>query len=661
MLTHGYIHGHVHKHSDHMHIHGHIHNHDHQESSEQTTNGKNEELCSQFDDMCNEIFCDELDDCYYQSCENTRVGNCVDCFPEESFDQCCQKADCEEAAEVECCEDPECLHEMDAICHDPKCLDGNEVVDHENNLCDSQAQKMSIFKNILESVQRGIEKPELNSQRNRANLALLKANTLNKRRKIESLDEDNFQIHFPHRCHSLASSTNQDNCITSGEVLRRSETPILPSNGNSPANVHHTHQSCFHARVPSSQLEATSTFPPPSDKQQNDFDFFIQFNNFNQFLEEEEKKAQAQPDIESSLLGAQSPNAPTSYSCKWENCFKKVDDTTLLNHLIDEHINAEYHLDNKEKEHNQAFQCEWNNCSFSNANLNSFISHLNSHKGMMGYKPGRNEPMINESVPLAPSPLLTPNSASPSVTSPLQLKKEDGSGLNITSMEILPKAETSHEGLDADFTCKWQIGTTATGEPVVCGNTHSSDGDLQHHLQQDHIGLGKSQYECCWIGCERNGGKPFVQRQKLYRHIHIHTNYKPCKCEICGCSFAVPATLRQHMRTHSGERPFTCSFCGKKFSTSSSLSIHNRVHSGIRPLECKWPGCGKRFSESSNLAKHMRVHTKSYKCEECGEIFEIKKDLTKHKKSHRKQLNHDTVLLRDVMGNIKGEGTEIDV
>lgn len=648
LSTHGYIHGHVHRHNDHMHIHGHIHNHDHQGHAHELS-----EPCSHFDEVCNEIFCDDLDDCYYESCGNSKVSECADCFPGESGNQCCDEEDCGKQSDVECCEDPYCLHDVEAICNDPGCLDHLEATDHENNLCDYQAQRMSIFKNILESVQRGVEKPQAKEL---ASPNVNDSGTSKKKRRIEPLEDEKFQIHFPHRCHAVAQAP-QDSNITSDKVLRRSETPILPSNGNSPVNNHHTHQSCFHARIPNSQHDFSSSLAPQSEKQQSDFDFFIQFNNFNLIFDSDETKVQQQHELSAPLIGNESPSAPSSYSCKWENCFKKVDDHTLLDHLIDEHINTEYHLDNRDKLNNQAFQCEWDNCSFSNQNLNSFISHLNSHKGFVDPKNRCLADFGQQGIPLAPSPLLTPNSASSSTGSPQQTKKEDGNTvqnpINITSMEILPKPETKSEPLDKQFTCRWQVGTTPDGEPMICGKTHSSEGDLQHHLQQDHIGLGKSQYNCCWVGCERCGGKPFVQRQKLYRHIHIHTNYKPCKCEICGGSFAVPATLRQHMRTHSGERPFTCTFCGKKFTTSSSLSIHNRVHSGARPLECKWPGCGKRFSESSNLAKHMRVHTKSYKCEECGEVFALKKDFTKHKKTHNRPPNHDTLIRNDVIPEIK--------
>lgn len=459
VMTHGYVHGHIHHHADHMHIHGHIHNHDHQEP----------EACGDFKDLCNDILCENLDDCYFYDCENS--------------EEPCEQIVHLEAGE--CCDDPACPAE----CADPACLE-----ESTNHMCEQQKPKLHMFENLLANVQRGFGAPS------------------------------DLQLHFPHPCH---------------------EEQVALEN---------THQLCFHAKAPLSLRE------------ERDFDFYVQFDNF-----------------------------PETYACQWEQCQKRVDDKTLVSHLLDNHI--------RDFGDEKLFQCEWSQCLYHNANLGELISHLELHK-----------------TPLRPVPLpmLTPALADE---------------LNITHMEILPRAPAANER----FTCMWQVGQ-ADGEPVVCRRQHLSAGELQHHLQDDHIGLGKPLYNCCWLGCDRNGGKHFVQRQKLFRHIHTHTHYRPCKCDVCGAAFAVPATLKQHMRTHLGEKPFACAVCGKRFTTSLLLLVHNRVHLGERPLECKWPGCGKRFSESSNLAKHMRLHSKQFRCE-CGAVFDKKAHYTRHRREHR----HDKV------------------
>lgn len=656
VLTHGYIHGHVHQHDDHMHIHGHIHNHDHQsnQKAEKSTTAAEPDSCVELSKDCDGIFCNELDDCYFGNCENPKVcdldrcssGDCVNekCSNGGSHDACsiesCGDEICStEIPEVECCDDPSCLRDVEAICEDPKCLENHELFDHENNLCETQQQRMAIFRNLLENVQKSVEllreiKKEEEEAPKRQYTDI--ENFATKRRKLEPLSQDNIQIHFPHRCHPTADSGNAKsnvlpvtNTALSGEVQPVDDIKALKAH-------HNLHQSCFHARVPSFKQETTESALTTSSEQ-NDFDFFLQFNNFNLLFGEGPEKIGSQTHFDNSAMQPQSPNAPSSYSCKWENCCKKVDDNTLLDHLIGDHINEEYSLDNRERSETQAFQCEWYNCGFTNEDYESFVSHLSTHREL-------NEDISSSSAPdtvnsaLKSSPLLTPSSIVSSLGSPKPfIKKEEQSpsnGVSITQMEIKPKKVLCCQPIDPLFTCNWQVGTDINNKPIICGKVHASDGDLQSHLQHDHIGLGKRQYRCCWVGCERNGGKPFMQRQKLYRHIHIHTNYKPCKCEICGASFAVAATLKQHMRIHSGEKPFACKHCDKRFTTSSALAIHTRVHSGEKPLKCLYPGCGKSFSESSNLAKHKRVHQKRFTCADCGMVFDQKKLFTKHRREH---------------------------
>lgn len=568
-LTHGYAHGHVHKHNDHLHIHGHIHNHDH--SAEVQNQVAGPDYCQELEgfDMCKDIFCDDLDDCFFYECDDSK-NLCMDDHGGPA---------CNSPGFIECCEDPDC-GESDEACDDPRCLDDHSGTTlHNNSLCDSQRPKMPIFENIIQNVLKGVElrwdEPGTSSPRKRQKVA------------------NDFQIHFPHRCHLSP---------------KQQEAEMSLENMPAPED-HHTHQSCFHVKLKPNAV-------PSKAENQSDFDFFIQFDNFNLLFDEETKLAPSYVE----------PIQP-SYSCKWENCFKKVDDSSLLDHLIEEHVNEEY---NNQKEFTpKPYSCEWDDCNFADKQLDSFIHHLHSHKTTDNFSLG---PQKYDA--------LTPISTVNSIASP----QREPNTINITSMKISPKTSRCEvQPFDPKFTCRWQVGSDSNGEPIMCSRTHDSEGELQHHMQDDHIGLGKPVYQCCWMGCDRNHGKPFIQRQKLLRHIHIHTNYKPCKCHICDARFAVPATLKQHMRTHSGEKPFECNECGKKFTTSSSLSIHHRVHSGERPLECKWPGCGKCFSESSNLAKHMRVHAKSFECEMCGEVFERKTQFTKHRKDHFKKLEHATL------------------
>lgn len=683
IVTHGYVHGHVHQHNDHMHIHGHIHNHDHV--------NRNLDLpslataCKELDhyDVCLDIFCDELDNCYFLDCErdegcdgSCKDGKCGENCAENCDQNCesgsCESGDkctdqcfspCESASEAECCHDPGCLQNASEICMDEQCMENDH---HENSLCELQKPKMAIFEDLIQNVHKNIE--ELLTD-----MDFMEPKAKRQRTDKKLAADEHFQIHFPHHCHS---QHDQDGVpLLDDIVLGKLNTPVLLSS----RTPHNMHQLCFHARVPRHEVA----------KPDLDFDFFIQFNNFKSLLDNgmdmqsmSQNMGNLQGNLQGSLQGNLQGNmqsmqgqqnlqsnlgqnlqgsllgqgfqlemqaglldepmfdlTPLSYACKWEHCLKKVTDSSLVDHVMDAHLKNEYQLSTLPKPEQPAFECEWDNCNFVDQDLLLFLHHLNTHKS--------HEKKLYASPNGGVSPLLTPTSINPANELPVQqVKMEEPAhtgqvsahtGVNITAMKILPKTAHDKTPLDPHFTCRWQVGTDALGQPIACNKTHANEGELQHHLQDDHIGSGKPVYQCCWIGCDRNGGKPFVQRQKLFRHIHIHTHYKPCECKVCGAKFAVPAMLKQHMRTHLGEKPFECGICGKKFTTSSSLLIHNRVHSGERPLECKWPGCGKRFSESSNLAKHMRVHTKTFSCEVCGEVFDKKTAYTKHKKEHARQ------------------------
>lgn len=195
---------------------------------------------------------------------------------------------------------------------------------------------------------------------------------------------------------------------------------------------------------------------------------------------------------------------------------------------------------------------------------------------------------------------------------------------------LFDHVKQDHIRFEEHHRCKWLIGD-GNHKISPCNMCFNSAEALTKHLSTEHVGSGRSNYICYWQDCDRCN-RPFAQRQKIIRHIAIHTGNRPFVCHICGHTCSEEAVLKQHQRTHTGEKPFSCSICQKTFSASTALSVHMRTHTGFKPLVCKYPGCGKRFSESSNLTKHMKTHSriKDYSCPCCTRIFHRLDQLKRH-------------------------------
>lgn len=743
VFTHGYVHGHIHKHRNHTHIHGHIHNHDHKHSlnptldphqhegpssqkpTPNTTLASNSTLpiapsssavvtseassaglfsdiastCLAFDSLpeCSEMYCYELDDCFFDHCGDndqfaieapppassislfvgglvkqssssppsqtplplslstgaTFSGSVLDESSTPLEHECCH--DCQ-GLSLDPCDDPTCPIDTQVDCTTASTI-------HRDSLCQDQENKKQLFESLIKNLDFETSLELKNTTHDNISSGGIPPP---KRRKMTfnaGNMNSNIDIHFPHICHQH-SATN-------------------------------LHQSCFHTTIPNVSQKTASydSGTLPNLANNTDYDFVIEFNNFDKLghgLQNNQQRLEAIPSEPSTLAPER------KFSCQWDNCFRALSDDTFMDHILGHHIEQEYRSDQSNQAYNLAstshsptvpnsisnsfnrantltgeelstststepsklYQCEWNNCNFAGLELNGLINHILQHKESsdpLQYSSKGQVKLEKQEKPSTSWVDLTPSSThlSPESTATTTAYQQlyhtsnptayghlllhhvvNGDQINITDFELYPKENKQYctkKPIDPTYTCKWQIGVDpVTGNPIECNRPHDSAGSLQEHLISKHVGGGKSQYHCGWVGCERHQGKSFTQRQKLLRHIYIHTGYKPCVCPICGVSFAVEVLLTQHMRIHSGEKPYECQICGKRFATSSSLSIHNRVHSDNRPLVCPYPGCGKRFRESTNLTKHRRTHERLVTCEICHETFSKKAQLKKH-------------------------------
>lgn len=332
--------------------------------------------------------------------------------------------------------------------------------------------------------------------------------------------------------------------------------------------------------------------------------------------------------------------------CQWDDCGETY--TTLFDlqrHMLKDHITNEdkHNIFNGESEH--LSHCQWKDCEFKGGDICSLVNHINDEHGIhFEINVLENDTSVsNSSAPSCASSIKSslhfdsPHPDIRSMSSPVMIKAEQENDLNdsnstrtrarprVSRSKKLPEPTKPDE---TEFCCKW----------AGCNERFKSAGDLNDHLEEMHLTKGKSQYTCEWEGCN----KTFSQRQKLVRHLKVHSKYKPYQCPQCQKCFSTEDTLNQHKRVHSGEKPYECHICHKRFAISNSLKIHIRTHTGEKPLKCKV--CGRCFNESSNLSKHMKTHMKKYFCSQCSRSFDTLEKYKAHElRSHPKTIKDQQI------------------
>ncbi|KAK9247323.1 hypothetical protein V1506DRAFT_532343 [Lipomyces tetrasporus] len=398
--------------------------------------------------------------------------------------------------------------------------------------------------------------------------------------------------------------------------------------------------------------DCTFVFTSPSDLDEH---LRTSHTSFLQHQDEQQQQQQQQHHLQ--LVQAQANSASTGLACRWDSCTVTAEELdTLLNHVKNDHmggLTAEIPAISTDTtaapvivNPDGALECHWNHCSDATIDPNVVDARLLQRMSTFA-APLHCEWDACDFMTLTSSSLVS-HVVHDHV--PAQQQQQQYQQRQQVSHENLPSYAHHHTGhhthgslqiphSHAETTresghhhkCLWVT------DGKLCGLCFSTSQDLSEHITTSHVGSRKQEYTCMWSGCERNA-RAFQQRQKIIRHLQVHTHNRPFECHICGRKFAEQLVLRQHLRVHSGERPYECKVCGKRFAASTALSVHLRTHTGEKPLSCKWPGCGKTFSESSNLAKHMRTHTadRRFKCavEGCRKDFLRHDQLVRHMRTH---------------------------
>lgn len=128
-----------------------------------------------------------------------------------------------------------------------------------------------------------------------------------------------------------------------------------------------------------------------------------------------------------------------------------------------------------------------------------------------------------------------------------------------------------------------------------CGKCFRVSGLLRQHMMKHHETL---RHECPLCG------KRFWVPTLLRDHLLLHTGERPNQCATCGRKFRLRKQLAKHEQIHSGNRTSQCKICGVE---TTNLSRHMLVHNDDKPYRCEH--CCKSFRRKEHLRAHSsRVH-----------------------------------------------------
>lgn len=127
----------------------------------------------------------------------------------------------------------------------------------------------------------------------------------------------------------------------------------------------------------------------------------------------------------------------------------------------------------------------------------------------------------------------------------------------------------------------------------------------------------------------------FTNQEEFNAHLSSHKGKeKIYNCQFCDKVFTSNGDYKKHVIKHTQKRPYSCGHCQKSFRDPGSLAKHERIHTGEQPFICEV--CNRGFAEKSSLRKHLRVHSgeKPYKCQSCNKSFSISGNLQRHMLIH---------------------------
>jgi KRAB domain-containing zinc finger protein len=186
---------------------------------------------------------------------------------------------------------------------------------------------------------------------------------------------------------------------------------------------------------------------------------------------------------------------------------------------------------------------------------------------------------------------------------------------------------------------KMHVANHYTGTPGVfkclhrsCEQLFRSGEDLQKHTKEAHAHEYTKQFEC------NDCGMGFSCTKKLGKHVIVHWDWRPFKCDTPGCSYSAKRLeyLKSHKKNVHSLKCFTCCHCGNSFKDRARFKQHLHKHETGSPgiFKCHIIRCNETFSFTSDFMTHLKRHT-IIECGVPGCLFtcDVKQDLNKHRQT----------------------------
>ena len=177
------------------------------------------------------------------------------------------------------------------------------------------------------------------------------------------------------------------------------------------------------------------------------------------------------------------------------------------------------------------------------------------------------------------------------------------------------------------------INGTTVYQCRYCNKVYTLKSNCRTHERKNHEMDLKFTCRIC--------DKKYLNRSDLNRHMCVHSENRPFKCNYCGECFKRIDALYTHCKAqHKLSHPYKCSICGKKFWHRSARKKHMNVHHVPE----------NNASDSNNQSSSEEIDNFGILCQECGKLCIDQNHLNVHKKYCRifaayEEFDSDSTLL----------------